>query len=75
MEPPAKQFTTLLQVGITAIAKRTAKPKGVIRDEVGYAIGRNGGSAIEYWIYGDGRIPSQQEEVEALARVMVEAGG
>ena len=75
MAPSAKRFAALLQTGITAIANRTSKPKGVIRDELGYAIGRNGGSAIEYWVYGDGRIPSRQEEVEALARVLVEAGG
>ncbi|MEZ4727541.1 MAG: tetratricopeptide repeat protein [Caldilineaceae bacterium] len=75
MAPSAKQFAKLLQAGITAIAKRTSKPKGVIRDELGYAIGRDGGSAIEYWVYGDGRIPSRQEEIEALARVLVEAGG
>lgn len=75
MAPSAKRFAVLLQKGITAIANRTAKPKGVIRDELGYAIGRNGGSAIEYWLYGDGRIPSRPDEVERLARVLVEAGG
>ena len=69
-----RQFAELLQTGITAIADRTSKPKGVIRDELGYAIGRKGGSAIEYWAYGDGRIPRQQSEVEALARILVDVG-
>ncbi len=65
----------MLQEGITAIANRTSKPKSVIRDELGYAIGRKGGSAIEYWGYGDGHIPKQHSEVEALARTLVDEGG
>ena len=67
MTRSTRRFAGLLQEGINAIADRTSKPKGVIRDELGYAIGRKGGSAIEYWAYGDGRIPKQQSEVEALA--------
>ncbi|MEM7133154.1 MAG: NB-ARC domain-containing protein [Chloroflexota bacterium] len=74
MAQSAMRFAQLLQEGINAIERRTAKPKGVIRDELGYAIGRKGGSAIEYWAYGDGRIPRQQSEVEALARILVDVG-
>ena len=46
MAQSAKHFAELLQTGITAIADRTSKPEGVIRDELGYAIGRKGGGAI-----------------------------
>ena len=69
-----EHFAALLLEGINKIAKHTSKPKGVIRDELGYAIGRKGGSAIEYWAYGDGRIPRKQIEVAALARVLVNTG-
>ncbi|MCB0186153.1 MAG: AAA family ATPase, partial [Caldilineaceae bacterium] len=74
MAQSAKRFAHLLQEGINAIVDRTGKPKGVIRDELGYAIGRKGGSAIEYWAYGDGRIPKDQQEVTLLARTLVAAG-
>ncbi|MBV7340223.1 tetratricopeptide repeat protein [Chloroflexi bacterium TSY] len=75
MTRSTRRFAELLQEGITAIADRTSKPKGVVRDELGYAIGRkSGGSAIEYWAFGDGHIPKQQREVAALARVLVEQG-
>ena len=74
MARSTKRFAELLQEGIAAIADRTSKPKSVIRDELGYAIGRKGGSAIEYWGYGDGHIPRKQSEVEALARVLVDEG-
>lgn len=74
MAQSTKRFAALLQEGIAAIADHTSKPKSVIRDELGYAIGRKGGSAIEYWGYGDGHIPRNQSEVEALARVLVDEG-
>ncbi|MEM7133157.1 MAG: tetratricopeptide repeat protein [Chloroflexota bacterium] len=74
MAQSVKRFAELLLEGIAAIADHTSRPKGVIRDELGYAIGRKGGSAIEYWVYGDGRIPRQQTDVEALARILVEQG-
>lgn len=73
MPRSSKQFAELLQRGVDAIAKHTNKPKGVVRDELGYAIGRKGGSAIEYWAYGDGRIPRQQADVAKLARYLVDA--
>ncbi|MEM7133162.1 MAG: FxSxx-COOH system tetratricopeptide repeat protein [Chloroflexota bacterium] len=69
-----RRFAELLQEGVAAVAARSSKPKGVIHDELGYAIGRNGGSAIEYWAYGDGHIPTNQTEVVALARVLMDEG-
>lgn len=72
MTQAPKRFAELLQAGINTIADRTSKRKGVVRDELGYAIGRKGGSAIEYWGYGDGHIPKQQAEVAALARLLVD---
>ncbi len=74
MTQSPKRFAELLQESINAIADRTGKPKGLIRDELGYALGRKSGSAIEYWCYGDGHIPSKQAEVVALARAVVAMG-
>ena len=45
MAQSAQRFAKLLQEAINTIAHRASKPKGVVHDELGYAIGRNGGSA------------------------------
>ncbi|MEM7133165.1 MAG: FxSxx-COOH system tetratricopeptide repeat protein [Chloroflexota bacterium] len=74
MAQSAKRFAELLQAGISEIAKRESRTKGAIRDELGYAVDREGGSAIQYWAYGDGHIPKQQADVEALARFLVGRG-
>ncbi|MEZ4736701.1 MAG: NB-ARC domain-containing protein, partial [Caldilineaceae bacterium] len=48
------------------------KPIRVIQDELGYALGRDGGSAVEYWRKGN--LPPGRQDVEELARLLVRRG-
>ena len=69
-----KKFGRLLKKAVDTIAALTGKKKGLIKDEIGYAIGRNsGGSPITYWI--GGHVPSKVEEREVLARELVKRQG
>ena len=54
-------------------AKRTKKTLGLIQDELGFALGRDGGSSIEYWRKGN--IPAAVADVEQLAREVVKRRG
>jgi hypothetical protein len=49
------------------------KTVGIVQDELGYALGRDGGSCIEYW--RKGYIPANLDDVETLARELVKRGG
>jgi hypothetical protein len=64
----------LLMRAINRIAYLDSKTKAAVYDELGYSLGRQGGSAIQYWIYHH-RIPSRLEDVENLARVIAKRGG
>jgi hypothetical protein len=44
-----------------------------VQDELGFALGREGGSCIEYW--RKGHIPATMGDVEELARELVKRGG
>lgn len=66
------EFARLLSKGVRAIANRQEKLKGVVQDEIGYELGRNGRWAVQYW--EQGHIPGD-EEVETLARLCVTQGG
>ncbi|MEM7132080.1 MAG: tetratricopeptide repeat protein, partial [Chloroflexota bacterium] len=48
------------------------KSIGLIRDEIGYDLERNGGSAVERW--GKGHIPPETEDIESLARIFIKRG-
>lgn len=61
-----ERFGRLLSEAIHRIKIKSNKLIQAIQDELGYAIGREGGSAIEYW--RTGHVPSDLEEVERLAR-------
>jgi WD40 repeat protein len=67
------EFKRLLHTALAQIKLHTNKNLSVISDEIGYAIGRKGGSIIEYW--GKGNLPSQPRELELLARELVRRGG
>ncbi|MEW5957814.1 MAG: ATP-binding protein [Chloroflexota bacterium] len=73
---PAK-FAQLLTAAVYKIriaeSKTIKKTLGMVQDELGYALGRAGGSCIEYW--RKGYIPAKLEEVEHLARILVRGGG
>lgn len=64
----------LLMRSIDRIAYLDNKTKQLVYDELGYALGRQGGSAIQYWVY-HGKSPSRLEDVENLARVITQRGG
>lgn len=60
------QFATLLSKAVRRIALGEDKTIGCVQDELGYALGRQGGTAIEYW--RKGHIPAQLSDLEGLAR-------
>lgn len=59
---------------INRIAYLENKNKQIVYDELGYALGRQGGSAIQYWVYHK-RIPARLEDLEALARAIARRNG
>ncbi len=63
-------FAQLLTAAIYQIRASEDKPIAVIQDELGYEIGRQGGSAIEYWRKGN--VPSQLDQIVALGNVLAE---
>jgi hypothetical protein len=65
----SQRFAQLLTEGIHRIRLSTSKSIQAVQDELGYALGRKGGSAIEYW--RKGHLPPRLADIEALARVMV----
>ncbi len=67
MSRSEEKFSTVLRKAIDLIAVHESKKRQVICDELGYSIGRQGGSPIHYWIYQK-KIPSNLEEVVQLAR-------
>ena len=77
MAPSPARFAQLLTAAIYKIriaeSKTIKKTVALVQDEVGYALGRDGGSAIEYW--RKGYIPAKLEDVESLARILVRRGG
>ncbi len=67
-------FSDLLARAIDRIAFLENKTKQIVYDELGYALGRQGGSAIQYWIYNK-RVPARLEDIENLARAIARRGG
>jgi len=65
----AEKFAQLLTEGIHRVRLNEAKNIQVVQDELGYALGREGGSAIEYW--RKGHIPPKLSDVEKLAAEIV----
>ena len=67
-----RRFAQLLTEAIHRIRLREGKTVQIVQDELGYMLGREGGSAIEYW--RKGHLPARLAEVELLAREMVPRG-
>ena len=68
----AKKFAQLLTEAIHRVRLREGKTVQIVQDELGYALGREGGSAIEYW--RKGHLPVNLPEIEILARELVQRG-
>ncbi len=69
-----QRFSLSLRKAIDVIAFRETKNRQSIHDELGYALGRHGGSAIAYWIYRQ-RVPARLNDVEELARLLAHRNG
>lgn len=73
MSANPEKFAQLLTEGVHRVRLRENKSVQMVQDELGYALGREGGgSAVEYW--RKGHIPPRLAEVEALARQLVPRG-
>lgn len=66
-------FADLLTEAIYTIKAHTEKNISVIQDELGYALGREGGSFIAF--LRKGNVPSLVQDVEQLAFELVQRGG
>lgn len=66
MAKSPKKFADLLIEGLYAIKELENKPLGVIRDELGYALDRKGGSCVQHWQKGK-NIPSHHHDTITLA--------
>lgn len=77
MDKSPETFARLLTEAVHKIriheSKTIKKTIRIVQDELGYALGREGGSCIEYW--RKGYIPATMGDVEKLARELVERGG
>ena len=69
MTPSAAKFSQLLTAAIRTIKARTGKKIEIIQDEIGFELGRNGGSYIAY--LRKNNLPSDFESLELLARHLI----
>jgi hypothetical protein len=68
-----EKFAQLLSEAVHRIRLREAKTIQAIQDELGYALGREGGSTIEYW--RKGHLPPSLEDLEKLAYELARRAG
>jgi LuxR family glucitol operon transcriptional activator len=66
------EFARLLSEGVYRIKIQQSKSLQIIQDELGYALGRQGGTAVEHWRRGN--IPADLADLENLAREIVKRG-
>lgn len=69
-----QQFSIILSRALDRIAFLQSKSKMILYDEIGYAMGRSGGSAIQYWLYHQ-KIPAKLSELELLVQLIYERKG
>ena len=69
----ANLFAQLLTEAIYHIRHRESKNVQTVQDELGYALGKRGGSSIEYW--RKGFLPAKQSDLENLTRLVVQRAG
>ena len=71
-ESPHK-FAELLTKAVQIIKSHEQKSLSIIQDELGFALGRNGGSFVHY--LRKGNVPTRLEETEKLAQLLVRRQG
>ena len=69
----ANLFAQLLTEAIYHIRHHESKNVQTVQDELGYALGKRGGSSIEYW--RKGYLPAKPADLENLTRLVVQRGG
>ncbi len=62
----------LLTAAVHRIKWLEGKPVAVIHDELGYALGKQGGAMIEHW--RKGHLPARRGDVERLAGLLMQRG-
>ena len=67
-----QRFARLLTEGIHQISLRESKLIQIVQDELGHALGRANGSALEYW--RKGHIPRNATDIARLAQEFVKRG-
>ena len=70
-----RKFSQLLTQGVRQIKSLTGNNLDIIQDEIGYALGREGGSCIQYWRRQGSQLPSDPYDIYSLARELAERGG
>lgn len=68
------RFAELLTRAVNRIHANEGRLKTVIRDELGYAAGREGRTAIDYWRRDGGHVPAERASLEGLARAIARHG-
>ncbi|MBP6472400.1 MAG: tetratricopeptide repeat protein [Chloroflexi bacterium] len=61
----AQQFARLLTEAVYRIRHLESKSIQAVQDDLGYSLGKRGGSSIEYW--RKGYAPAKEEDIETLA--------
>ena len=57
------RFAELLTRAVNRIHANEGKKKTIVRDELGYAAGREGRTAVDYWCRDGGHVPSKPSSV------------
>ncbi|MEM8862969.1 MAG: hypothetical protein AAGD96_32055, partial [Chloroflexota bacterium] len=68
-----QEFADRLTLAVYQIRLNEGKNISIVQDELGYALGKSGGSMIEYWRKGKA-IPSKLEDKKILTREIVNRG-
>jgi tetratricopeptide (TPR) repeat protein len=72
MARSADKFAQLLTEGVYRISLNESKSITIVQDELGYALGKKGGSSIEHW--RKRHLPAKLSDVEMVARELVTRG-
>lgn len=73
MRSSSGKFAELLTEAVYHIRLRESKSLQIVQDELGYAIGRDGGSVITHWRRGN--TPGKLADLESLTRELIRRSG
>jgi len=75
MSSSPSQFKEQLKKSLNLIKARKRKTLAVIRDELGFAVGKSGESFIHYLLRGNGNVPTELDVLEKLASAIFQFDG